>query len=736
MQYGSTNVESERDDIVDAWSANEDDVDVGRFDAEDDDVSLEKAPRKRVRIRVPVVRSRSARQHKLTVVRRRPLTSRTESPEYMSTAHAPRRIVVTRVRSLGLSKSSYPINNLNSAGFQPTGGKHKVTITRRRKLQPTPILPTSSKSKVRVTRKKLVAVRPILPTPTFAIITAGFFTAPSSEYDEEYSEEEETSEEQNEEKIVKEENHTVSTPGLEETPNLIDNKPHDETNLASLEISSTIFKESTLEEPVIITDNFFFPPSSKEEDDEYEDDYNDSTTTTESVDEIALLEKDQQQSTTEAISPKEEDNIVSNKSESEMQIKNDDNTETTTPINQIALEKPPEEPEESEEAVKTSKESDDALINTVTSVDSTLEEKTTTESFTEPSLSDKDMPITTIIPIEENNDDKATSEEHTTVANLEEPTTLMDDLVTLSVLDKSSESTESTELPDEENTTYPTTIPNTTESHIFSVTEPTTPKVEVQSEESPVIPVDFVEHQMPVDVSNESPEEIPTVRPIQPDIKLDFSSTQIPETVLLSNDTIAPSFDSVIPLETAKLSTREPDTSNYRYDDSSIPSVIPLGANYSRDAKSPIPESTSVIETTPATKVTSKIASPTPEEIEAGLADDLYLSLSRLDFPEILPSKPATVDSETEHTPDLALEPSTSVYYTETVVTSTRLRTYTYVVTQLNGLETKVTSSTTVRPRVTTLTLTVPVTVTVTPTVESSASFVSSVYNPVPVAGE
>lgn len=48
---------------------------------------------------------------------------------------------------------------------------------------------------------------------------------------------------------------------------------------------------------------------------------------------------------------------------------------------------------------------------------------------------------------------------------------------------------------------------------------------------------------------------------------------------------------------------------------------------------------------------------------------------------------------------------------TENIITSTRLRTYTYVVTKINEQETEVTSSTTVRPHVKFFTLTVPVTV-------------------------
>lgn len=708
MQYGSRNIERNREDIVDAWFTNEDYINNGRID--DDEESLEEIPRKRVRIRVPVVRSRTARQHKFTVVRRRPLTSRTKDLAYVAfTTHTPRRIVVTRVRTLGSGNSIYPTDMPDYGNYQPTGfGRHKVTITRRRKLQATSTSSTSIKNKVRVTRKKLVAVRPILPTPTLTIITTGFFTAPSSEYDE-YSDEED--EEEYESEVVKEKDHSVITPSLEETPNLIDNKPDEEANLVPLDVSSAVIEEDTSNIPVIITDNFFFPPSDDEVDEEYEDDYHDTTTTTENADKITILMKDEQHPT---ISPKDEDNIVFNKSDVEMQTENDNIT--ATPISQITSAKSSEE-----QTIKTLEESDNASINITESV--ALEDVNNTEISMKTVVLNENVPTTELTRIEEDSDDKFAVKEHTTIATPEEQTTFMEDITTLNVLD------ESTSLPGKENIT--------TEEHI---TETMTLDVESKGQESIEAPEDSTdfptERNVIPETISENPEETLTVQPIQPDIIIDSNSTQISLIgTVLPSDTIAiaPSFESVIPLDTMKSPIHDTSSSNY-LDDSYIPSVIPLNANYTRETKSPSVTATSVLETI-ATKVTSEITSPTPEEIEAGLADDLYLSLSRLDFPEILPSKSATIDLETKST-DLALEPSTSVYYTETVVTSTRLRTYTYVVTQLNGLETKVTSSTTVRPRVTTLTLTVPVTVTVTPTVESSTGFVSSVYNPVPVVGE
>ncbi|EZA62920.1 63 kDa sperm flagellar membrane protein [Ooceraea biroi] len=427
--------------------------------------------------------------------------------------------------------------------------------------------------------------------------------------------------------------------------------------------------------PVIITDNFFFPASDEEDDrddEEYEHDYPDTTTTTENIDDSLM--KDEQYP--KIISSKDEDNIVSNKSDVEMLTKIDDIAVTTKPIYQITSEKSPDE-----QAVRTTQEFDVTSTNITESIDTVLgDNNATTKTLTKLDTLNKDLTTTMPVSIEEDDDNKFTTKEYTTMASFEEQSTFKDDTTTKTVEDSTERST---------------------------ITQAT----------------------------SEIPEEMLTVQPIQLDSKADSNSTSTSavETVPSPDSTITPRYQSVIPLEATKSSVHDTDTTDHL--DSYIPSVIPLSVNYTHE-KSSVSE-TSVLETIPVTKITTKIASPTPEEIEAGLADDLYLSLSRLDFPEILPSKPATIDLMTESMTNLALEPSTvSVYYTETVVTSTRLRTYTYVVTQLNGLETKVTSSTTVRPRVTTLTLTVPITVTVTPTVESSANVISSVYSPVPAAAE
>jgi hypothetical protein len=160
---------------------------------------------------------------------------------------------------------------------------------------------------------------------------------------------------------------------------------------------------------------------------------------------------------------------------------------------------------------------------------------------------------------------------------------------------------------------------------------------------------------------------------------------------------------------------------------SEVPTVIPLEvvSSFNKELSEIQIKPTSTLEL----QVTTSLPPLTPEDIEAGLTDDLYLSLSRPDFPQIIPSEVGTninkilVSNLNQYTPEL----QTSVYYSETIVTSTRLRTYTYVVTKLNGQDTEVKSSTTVRPRVTSLTLTVPVTVTVTPTmISSSVAFNSS----------
>ncbi|XP_076379450.1 uncharacterized protein LOC117222242 isoform X1 [Megalopta genalis] len=767
---------------------------------EDNDDYLEEAPRKRVRIRVPVVR-KHGRQHKLTVVRRRPLSPRTQDPPLATASHTPRRIVVTRVRTLGLANS---IHTDEPESFRPEPGRHKVTITRRRKIEPTSVLPTTTADKrPRITKKRLIGVRPVQPTPSFAIITTGFFTAPTSEY-EDYSEEIEDETEESKLEVS-----TTFTPELQEPPNVIDNKPDAETSAGAEETVSRVLEESSVNDPVIITDNFFFPPG--EDEYMYEDEYQ-VITTTESGDEPSS-----EDISTTVESPINDENVVSS---------NDDVTASETPAKEIVT------------TVEPKEDSEETATEMVSKEDETSEEVSTTEKPIEgPSTLPEEETVTTpsdnIEPTLQEDDSftidrpdiKEEGKEQTT-EKVMETTEFINETTVISVPEDQPE----TSTHAEEDIETVTDVPESTEQPVLSA-EP----IESQTESEPkdysseegsehnVAPAQSTESLLKEDVESRdasieptvqpepkktaldeegkgvqkptaetttkspSKEEAPTVQPIPPVTEpappspvasmdttssssvtsldtsssspitsldttssssvtsldtsslsvtsLDTSSSSATPLDTSSSTDIAPSFASVLPLETYQ--SPSPNTPSPRYlDDSEIPSVIPLGDDYTPSSDAEMTSES--FEATPSldvTEVTTSISSPTPEDIEAGLADDLYLSLSRPDFPQILPSKPTTVDHhQTKPPPDL--EPSTSVFYTETVVTSTRLRTYTYVVTQQNGLETKVTSSTTVRPRVTTLTLTVPVTVTVTPTVESSANAVSSVYSPVPAAGE
>ncbi|XP_043251264.1 uncharacterized protein LOC122396706 [Colletes gigas] len=727
----------------DGWSNDETDE-----NGENGDDYLEETPKKRVRIRVPVVR-KNGRQHKLTVVRRRPLVSRTEDPPAIVASHTPRRIVVTRVRTLGLANSARS-EELDASRRET--GRHKVTITRRRKIESTPVLPTTSEKRARITKKKLIAVRPVQPTPTFAIITTGFFTAPSTEYDEEYSVEDDVEEE---EEDGKQEVGLTITPELEETPNAIDNTPDIMQSTTKVEETESIeLKETTVETPIIITDNFFFPPSENEYE-EYDDEYSDTTTP--------------EDASTATVPSQVDENVVSNKLDARAM------PETTTEKETATTEKPTPEDAATTEAVPeqpptTTEETLHKLENVTEQpeiLDTTLQE----DSFT------------TVRPEVKETDD---AEEISTTVEPVETTVPVDETTVINIPEEQPETTIPTETQPVSTTTEKEETQVSTEDSV-SFTEPPESQTETQIEikdvsseeeiestvattqdldDSPKDATDSTEFKDPVseDVTTPTPSSNPetespsmgdpvdqkdktpatpdekeetTVQPIHSVVELSLESSldgsSSSSEVSLSADATA-SFASVLPLETSQSISRDTAVPNY-LDDSDIPSVIPLGVEYTpgSDARG----TAEVLEATPSLELptlTTSIASPTPEDIEAGLADDLYLSLSRPDLPEILPTRPTTVDHKTKTTPDL--EPSTSVYYTETVVTSTRLRTYTYVVTQLNGLETKVTSSTTVRPRVTTLTLTVPVTVTVTPTVESSANSVSSVYNPVPVLGE
>lgn len=806
------------------WLPEENSRSVTSFDED----YLEETPRKRVRIRVPVVR-KNGRQHKLTVVRRRPITSKVEESSLTMTSHTPRRIVVTRVRTLGLANSIY--SDLETDSFKPEIGKHKVTITRRRKIGSTTVTPTSTEKRARITRRKLIAVRPVQPTPSFAIITTGFFTAPSSEYDEEYSEEENDEEMESKEDVT-----STVTPELKEPPNVIDSKP-DEIEIESKteEIEPKVVEESVMGSPVIITDNFFFPPSDDEDENEYEEEYMD--TTTEEV-------KTNEEIPTTTESTKDEDENVSNREDTfattsatpdlsekkETALEKSEETshnvadhETST----ISVDSKEEEKSEEVSTIVKSRNDEEVIITTQKSFEETLEENVPTTTYPEVKEDDEKEDekehattvetIETTVPVEEttitalNSKEKTETvitfdRETTTIAEEEEKINNTEHSLSsteTNYQDSSSEDKESREKDIEFQVTtiaidFEDTSPKNHEDSLEKHLESNTTLIETDDSEKESLSKN-TENSLKKDIkshvtvtqieSNDSPkidtEESQTLEEPTEDLNketqslsidnypivittssfksetersfpdtIDFTLKQIPETATKSEEKednltvqpiepiteftssstlfvdISPSFASVLPLETSQ--SLDSNTLSY-LDDSEIPSVIPLGVEYMSDSTS----TSVVLEATPSIEgtVTTSISSPTPEEIEAGLADDLYLSLSRPDFPEILPSKPAHVEHETRsETPDL--EPSTSVYYTETVVTSTRLRTYTYVVTQLNGLETKVTSSTTVRPRVTTLTLTVPVTVTVTPTVESSAYSVSSVYSPVPVAGE
>ncbi|XP_076643588.1 uncharacterized protein LOC143353869 [Halictus rubicundus] len=765
------------------WSDVDGPSPAGLTEANDD--YLEEAPRKRVRIRVPVLR-KVGRQHTRTVVRRRPVSSRTQDPPFATASPTLRRIVVTRVRTLGLANS---IHTDEPESFRPEPGRHKVTITRRRKIEPTSVLPTTTDTRARITKKKLIAVRPVQPTPSFAIITAGFFTAPPSEYEEEYSEE---AEDQTEEPKL--EVTTTFTPELEEPPNVIDNTPDPtETSAPTEETATRVSEESSMDDPVIITDNFFFP-AGEDEYAEYEEEYQETTTT-----ENGKEPSDEDVPTT-VKSPKDDENVVPSK-----------DGVTTTPETPLQEKVTTAEPEEASEETATEMVSkDDAKPEDVSTTAKPTEDSTTALEeeivTTQPDNLDttvQEDDSTTVHPDineEEEEEEKEKEEEieqeedakeQMTTEKVMETTEPVNETMVISVPEDQSEATTHTEK--DIDTTTETSVPETTvsstesiesqiqpevvdhlskdaegllekdtESHV-TPTQPTVseslPEKEIESHDTSTEPTVQSEPEVPPSDEEENDVQKPSVatkeendvqRPSvtteppseqeEPTVKMIQRVTEpAPSSPVVSTDTsssieIAASFASVLPLETYQSPSSDSPTPRY-LDDSEIPSVIPLGADYTpSDAK----RTSGVLEATPSldvAEVTTSISSPTPEDIEAGLADDLYLSLSRPDFLQILPSKPTTVvDHQTKPPPDL--EPSTSVFYTETVVTSTRLRTYTYVVTQQNGLETKVTSSTTVRPRVTTLTLTVPVTVTVTPTVESSANAVSSVYSPVPATGE
>ncbi|KAG7213566.1 hypothetical protein KM043_002821 [Ampulex compressa] len=570
---------------------------------------------------------------------------------------------------------------------------------------------------------------------------------------------------------VKEKVSATYTPDLTETPNLIDDKPAERESYASKEIETKEIEETSTSEPVIITDNFFFPPSDNEGDEEYEDESLETTTESESVEE-STTPKEEPGTTIKASTRDEE---VLSRNTTDANVKDEDEEVATTVPTDTFI---PEREDESSIAAHTSGEDAESKdATTPREEDSAIvdREETTIETAEITTTPYEETPTTIPSVVEDQPSDALESEEEsTTPVDVPETTVPMEEVTTMNDLQDEAKinadnnvTTTTAEPEPSTSTTTETSKPKITpgeeqssskeaqHSDITIQEEKSTSKEEeksrvlvhldaTSSSEAQRLNATLHSEQPSSEKTekSDSPTQVEKSSSQEKDARTSkaMASTVIGEEEALTvqpienlegiasppsaSQTVHPveptaSFETVLPLET----TESSEDSRY-LDDSYVPSVIPLDAEYA----------TSSSHESLATKLTTSITSPTPEDIEAGLADDLYLSLSRPDFPQILPSKPTTIDLETESTPDLELEPSTSVYYTETVVTSTRLRTYTYVVTQLNGLETKVTSSTTVRPRVTTLTLTVPVTVTVAPTVESSA--VSSVYNPESVVGE
>lgn len=704
-------------------------------------------------------------------MRRRPVASYTRSdtlPEVST--HSPRRIVVTRVRPRGPAHTSGYGNELPngefhlsvngrqkevyssefgsqysdpseferskdksdfgrpkySQSFEFDGpiqlsefGRHKVTITRRRKIIPST---TSAFHRERLTRKKLVSVRPIpQPSPTLAIITTGFFTAPSDD-DEEYSDEEEES--------PNDGNRNFYTPKLQETPNTIENKPLNNKDLleASKIYDATMSDIST---PIIITDNFFFPIS-PDDDVSYDDNSDDDDD----------KEKD---------GPYKFDTKVKDddKNRENSKTKGDDKGEEGVEIEDDTKAKDSDKVSEEKNvdnySVKENvKDSDDSIDKDVTKEGGDAEDKDVASRPKSDGKKDEDTK------------DKDGKEDNVSKSKL------TDDIIDDRYTTKLDEVT--TETPFDEDlylTTKESISESVTENYAKEVLPVTTESSQwddiTSNTESPTtLTPPKVTESIPTKKSNASTEEIrsniPIIEPFRPTSASNTSFVDKSKSSIegpLKEDSL-----TVKPLETfihATPSIKQEQTSSIDLspqtetgyftdfdDDADIPSVIPLDTEYILE-NSQI-TNPSIESSRPIAHVTTTFTSPTPEDIEAGLADDLYLSLSRPDFPQILPSKPIfdSVLPTSGHSGSVFSTPElkTSVYYTETIVTSTRLRTYTYVVTKLNGLETEVTSSTTVRPRVTTLTLTVPITVTVTPTAELTSSLATSDKNPEITIGE
>ncbi|XP_011310129.1 uncharacterized protein [Fopius arisanus] len=537
-------------------------------------------------VRIPVVKT--TEKHKYTVVRRRPIVPYTGQPEIIDEPQrtsSPKRIVVTRVRSLAARSRHFSNYDENYDEEFDTPKRHKVTITRTRKLRPTVRVEPKTTPR-RVVRKKLVNVRPIItPTPTFAIITTGFYGIASPGEDEDYEEE-----------VTTPRNDGESVNDIDQVTSLEASKELEEIEGKTDHLQSTT--EST---PVIITDHFFFPAS---EDEDYD----------------------------------EEDEGV-----------DEEHTQ------------PPEEVTES-----------DGMTLEMTTEPQVVSEDPVPTGMTEEAEGTTDKPTTTPGSVEESAEDdrggekvkEGKDEEKGDEGEEENQQEGMGDEVNLKggkQEEKEVKGEETGEVEDKEEE------------------EEKQNKEDERSNDEKEDQEDI--NEKATDIEDSIEQSIPTHS---------FTSTQSPDDL------------TVVPLESSL------EISPTLTPDSEIPTVIPLEALISTEEITP-----TLIRHDFTNTTTVVSSSPSPEEIEAGLSDELYLSLSRLNIP-VVPSELS------HHQVDLQATPT--VVFSETVVTSTRLRTYTYVVTKLNGLETQVTSSTTVRPRVTTLTLTVPITITPSTTMDSMSS--------------
>ncbi|XP_025602022.2 uncharacterized protein LOC105693639 isoform X3 [Athalia rosae] len=245
---------------------------------EEANIFLLNRPRKRLRVRVPV--NRGDGNHKLTVVRRKPLNG--PFSEAQQALPAPRRFIVTRVRTPAIAKTiEYEGRNdeTSESSFESsTAPRRRVTVTRRRKIQPTST--DDAPIKARVTRKKLVNVRPILPvtptptlTPTLAIITAGFYGTSEDDEDESEEESDDDPDLQDYSPDSSEGDYFTATvtPGLQGTTlDSIENK----SNETSIDEEFLLTSSTTASSAVILTDHFFLPSEEEDyyDDEEYDED--------------------------------------------------------------------------------------------------------------------------------------------------------------------------------------------------------------------------------------------------------------------------------------------------------------------------------------------------------------------------------------------------------------------------------------------------------------------------------